>query len=503
MVEVVDSLLDPDLSGHRAAPARPGVLRRELPPRGDDDDAGDAYPVYARGARRLRSRTSSTSSQPRAPSRTSRVPFESARRGRGSARALIARPEPGAETDALEREAASYLGAERVLALRSPRRRVPRAAARARAAQGRRGDRARGRLRERARRAARRRPSSRSSPTFIRTGSRSRRRRPRPRSRSRTRAMLVAHPLGQPAELDALYGLAEERGLELFEDGCESLGARFADSRLGRSPCASVFRLPLGAHAPGFQVCAARAARLARARTLAPRLAEQRIGDGLAGARARRARALGGPHRRAPAHRERVLRRVLALRRVPRAAHAGAARCPTYSGLPAAPHALRAHRRRRSREAARRERHRDAPPAPAARRARAREPARDRARARDGHPAARSTRASPTPSATACWTRSSATRSADCARSTASEGRPERSEAAEARAASRRRAKSDQTRVSQLSYLRSRPWTASKNVVWIVFVIGPREPAPISRSSTSRTGVSSAAVPVRKTSSAQ
>ena len=34
---------------------------------------------------------------------------------------LIARPDPGAETDALEREAASYLGADRVLALRSPR----------------------------------------------------------------------------------------------------------------------------------------------------------------------------------------------------------------------------------------------------------------------------------------------------------------------------------------------------------------------------------------------
>lgn len=60
-----------------------------------------------------------------------------------------------------------------------------------------------------------------------------------------TRALLVAHALGQPAELDLLYGLAEERGLELIEDAGCALGARIGDSRLGRSPCACVFRLPL------------------------------------------------------------------------------------------------------------------------------------------------------------------------------------------------------------------------------------------------------------------
>ena len=47
----------------------------------------------------------------------------------------------------------------------------------------------------------------------------------------------------------------------------------------------------------------------------------------------------------------------------------------------------------------------------------------------------------------------------------------------------------------------SRPRTTSKKVDWIAFVTGPG--GPISWSSTARTGVTSAAVPVMKTSSAR
>jgi len=61
-----------------------------------------------------------------------------------------------------------------------------------------------------------------------------------------SRALLISHVLGQPAELDLLYGIAQRRRLEVIEDGGPSLGARFGDSRLGRSPCTCVFRLPLG-----------------------------------------------------------------------------------------------------------------------------------------------------------------------------------------------------------------------------------------------------------------
>ena len=60
-----------------------------------------------------------------------------------------------------------------------------------------------------------------------------------------TRALIVSHALGQPAELDVLYGIAQERRLELIEDAGESLGARFGDSYIGRSPCTCVFRVPL------------------------------------------------------------------------------------------------------------------------------------------------------------------------------------------------------------------------------------------------------------------
>jgi dTDP-4-amino-4,6-dideoxygalactose transaminase len=64
-----------------------------------------------------------------------------------------------------------------------------------------------------------------------------------------TRALLVTHAFGQPAELDELYALAERHDLELVEDGASALGARVGESRLGRSPCLAVFTLPVQ---PGF-----------------------------------------------------------------------------------------------------------------------------------------------------------------------------------------------------------------------------------------------------------
>jgi hypothetical protein len=42
----------------------------------------------------------------------------------------------------------------------------------------------------------------------------------------------------------------------------------------------------------------------------------------------------------------------------------------------------------------------------------------------------------------------------------------------------------------------------SKNAAWIFSVIGPREPLPISMRSSSRMGVTSAAVPEKNASSA-
>jgi perosamine synthetase len=68
-----------------------------------------------------------------------------------------------------------------------------------------------------------------------------------------SRALLISHVLGQPAELDRLYGIAQARRLEVVEDGGASLGARFGDSRLGRSPCTCVFGLPLGGECTGIE----------------------------------------------------------------------------------------------------------------------------------------------------------------------------------------------------------------------------------------------------------
>src|SRR6266545_413063 len=59
-----------------------------------------------------------------------------------------------------------------------------------------------------------------------------------------------------------------------------------------------------------------------------------------------------------------------------------------------------------------------------------------------------------------------------------------------------------QTLVSQWAYFGLRPLTMSKKALWIFSVRGPREPAPISTRSSSRMGVTSAAVPVKKASSA-
>src|ERR1700694_1774201 len=58
------------------------------------------------------------------------------------------------------------------------------------------------------------------------------------------------------------------------------------------------------------------------------------------------------------------------------------------------------------------------------------------------------------------------------------------------------------TGVNQCRCFLSLPVTTSKKAFWIALVTGPALPAPISRPSSSRIGVTSAAVPVKKHSSA-
>lgn len=255
------------------------LMRRELELAPGDSEAGDAYLSMLEALSGCLEDFLDRHAPPR-PEQSFEVPFEAASPLGDDLGALVTRPEPGPATLELERHAAQYLGAERVFALRKPADAftalfralglakgdevvVPGVASASALA---------------ALRAAELRPvfadvhperlTLAPSAAAAAIG-------------ARTRALLVAHPLGQPAELDQLYALAEERGLEVIEDGCESLGARFADSRLGRAPCASVFRLPLGCRAPGFE-----AALLTLPESLTKDLAEsvapERAGDGLA-----------------------------------------------------------------------------------------------------------------------------------------------------------------------------------------------------------------------------
>ncbi|HXZ86045.1 MAG TPA: DegT/DnrJ/EryC1/StrS family aminotransferase, partial [Myxococcota bacterium] len=217
--------------------------------------------------------------QPRSE-RAFSVPFESAAARGDELAALVASPEPGPATRELERRAAEYLGAERVLALRSPRAGF--AALFAALGLGK-GDEVvvPGVLSASAIDALRR---CELAPVFADVHPERLTLAPAAAAAAlgaRSRALLVAHALGQPAELDALYALAQERGLELIEDGCESLGARFGDSRLGRSPCACVFRVPLGGCAPGFETALV-ALPAALADEVERAAAGERAGDGLA-----------------------------------------------------------------------------------------------------------------------------------------------------------------------------------------------------------------------------
>jgi hypothetical protein len=70
------------------------------------------------------------------------------------------------------------------------------------------------------------------------------------------------------------------------------------------------------------------------------------------------------------------------------------------------------------------------------------------------------------------------------------------------RRAGRRRSSHAFTYVSHSARAALRPLTVSKNIVCSLVVIGPRTPSPMGRWSNSRIGVISAAVPVKKASSA-
>jgi len=254
------------------------LVRRELPPPPEGGDPGDAYLSMLEQLCGCLEEFLERHAQPRAE-RSFAIPFESATAGGENVAALAAHAQAGSATRALEARVAEYLGAERVFALHGARagfRALTRAFGLCK------GDEVLvpGVASAAALEALR---AAELAPVFVDIHPERLTLAPSalgPAIGPRTRALLAAHPLGQPAELDALYAIAEERGLEVIEDGCDSLGARFGDSRLGRSPCAAVFRLPL-AHAPGFELGLV-AAPESLAVELGSQLEAERASDGLA-----------------------------------------------------------------------------------------------------------------------------------------------------------------------------------------------------------------------------
>lgn len=49
----------------------------------------------------------------------------------------------------------------------------------------------------------------------------------------KTRAVMLPHTLGNPCEMDAIMGLAKERGLRIIEDACDSLGSKYRGRHVG------------------------------------------------------------------------------------------------------------------------------------------------------------------------------------------------------------------------------------------------------------------------------
>ena len=194
---------------------------------------------------------------------------------------LVARPDPGAETDTLEQEFSAYTGAEHGLALRSRREAFDLIWG---ALELRENDEVvcPGVVSSAVLDAIR---STGARPVFVDV---------QPGRLTldpsqvqsvltpRTRAMLIVHPFGQAAALDELYAIAEGAGLEVIEDGGPSLGARFGDSRIGRSPCACVFRLRLGQGPAGAVALAALPPALME--RISPTVEGLRLGDGAAAA---------------------------------------------------------------------------------------------------------------------------------------------------------------------------------------------------------------------------
>ena len=281
LLEMIDCFSSDSCPGVVLRQRGQDVVRRELDPLQDSEEAGDAYLQMVDEMLDALGRYLDQLGPARVISEM-RVSFSGATLASGELDDIVARPDPGPETDALERELREYVGADAAFALRSHQDALALLAGALELGEG---DEVicPGIVSPSVIEAIR---AGGARPVFVDVEPDRLTLDPTKLGAAlspRTRGMVIAHSFGQPAALDALYEIAESAGLELIEDGGASLGARFGESRLGRSPCACVFRVPLG-QTPS----ASHAGLLVVPDSLAERLREpaqeQRLGDGAASA---------------------------------------------------------------------------------------------------------------------------------------------------------------------------------------------------------------------------
>jgi dTDP-4-amino-4,6-dideoxygalactose transaminase len=250
MIEVIDALRSDERPAVLLRQNGHELLRRELPaPVADSDAAGDLYLQLAEATLLLLDEYLDRIGDRQVRPLVS-IPFESAPLGLDDLSLLVERPDPGRATDALERAAEAYLGADRVLALTS----TASAFTLALAALGiEHGDEV---------------LVPGIAPRYVLTALRERGaalrlvdvdprtltmspERMREMLTPRTRAAVVSHAFGQPADLPALQAIAREAGIHLLEDAGAAFGASLGASKIGASPSTCTFQLAFAAPSAG------------------------------------------------------------------------------------------------------------------------------------------------------------------------------------------------------------------------------------------------------------
>lgn len=248
LIEVIDTLRSDEQPAVVLRQNGHELLRRELSaPISESDGAGDLYLQLAEATLLLLDEYLDRIGDRQVRPLVS-IPFEAGPLGLEDLSLLAERPDPGRATDALERAAETYLGADRVLALTSPASAFTLALAALGIEHGDEvllpGIAPRYVLSALRERGAVLRLVDVDPRTLTLSGERM-----REMLTPRTRAAIVSHAFGQPADLEALRAIASEANIALLEDAGAAFGASIGATRVGASPSTCAFQLPFASPA--------------------------------------------------------------------------------------------------------------------------------------------------------------------------------------------------------------------------------------------------------------